>query len=193
MLWSKFFQEYGAAFRLVNVEKGYRKIPIPPPSAIFTDHKLGEGFIQLCPWEGEYLFAAARRAKLGIVEVGQFKGGSTFLLANAAPKSVPIYSIDLAPQDDEKLKRLFEATNESSLKKSVSWSATARKAASPRSGLTTFCLSTATTPTRAAQPILPIGTSASPGTGTCCSTTATSFRSKTPLPISWGGIRRHKW
>ncbi|MBK5197743.1 MAG: class I SAM-dependent methyltransferase [Methyloceanibacter sp.] len=117
MHWSKFFQEYGAAFRLVNVEKGYRKIPIPPPSAMFTEHKLDEHFIQLCPWEGEYLFAVARHAKLGIVEIGRFKGGSTFLLANAVPKSVPIYSIDLEPQDDEKLKRLFEATSKSSLKR----------------------------------------------------------------------------
>jgi len=73
-------------------------------------HGLERNFIHLCPWEGEYLFAVARRARLGIVEIGRLLGGSTFLLAHAAPKGVPIYSIDVAPQDDGCLIRLFKET-----------------------------------------------------------------------------------
>ena len=116
MLWSKFLQEYGAAFRLVNVEKGYRKIPIPPPSAILAGVNSAKGSSSFTPM-GRRISVCSSPARQARYRRGRAisKGGSTFLLANAAPKSVPIYSIDLAPQDDEKLKRLFEATNESSL------------------------------------------------------------------------------
>ncbi len=65
------------------------------------------GFIQLDPWEAEYLFILASRAKKGIVEVGRMYGGSTFLLACGNNK-VPIYSIDIAPKDDERLLRQIE-------------------------------------------------------------------------------------
>lgn len=110
MNFKKFFQEYGASFRLINLQSSCRKISLPTPSPIISEQKLGEGFIQLCPWEGEYLFAVAQHARLGIVEIGRFLGGSTFLLAHAAPKGVPIYSIDLAPQEDERLRRTFTAS-----------------------------------------------------------------------------------
>jgi hypothetical protein len=109
MSYKKFFHEYGASYRLANVERGYRKIPIPipTPSKILGDDAFK--FIDLCPWEGEYLFHVVRRARVGILEIGRFKGGSTFLMANAASK-VPIYSIDCAPQNDERLQQIFKET-----------------------------------------------------------------------------------
>jgi predicted O-methyltransferase YrrM len=63
-------------------------------------------FIRLDPWEAEYLYCVARRARKGIVEIGRFQGGSTFLLACANP-NVVIHSIDIAPKDDGQLLRFF--------------------------------------------------------------------------------------
>lgn len=68
--------------------------------------RLPGDFIRLDPWEAEYLYLCAQRARLGIVEIGRFHGGSTFLLA-CANRRVPIWSIDLDPKDDERLRRLF--------------------------------------------------------------------------------------
>jgi hypothetical protein len=45
-------------------------------------------------------------AKRGILEIGRFNGGSVFLMACANP-AVPIYSIDIAPQDDARLREIF--------------------------------------------------------------------------------------
>ena len=66
-----------------------------------------EEFIRLCPWESEVLFNYARFAKAGIVEIGRYNGGSAMLFSLANP-DVKIHSIDIAPKDDQKLKRLFE-------------------------------------------------------------------------------------
>ena len=119
--YKKFLLNYGASYRTKNlpprfywlnpllnalgrgpkVPSSYRKFPLPRTS------KLPREFIRLCPWEGAYLFSVARRARLGIVEIGRFNGGSTFLLAYAAP-DVPIYSIDCAPINDERLSQLFK-------------------------------------------------------------------------------------
>jgi predicted O-methyltransferase YrrM len=63
-------------------------------------------FIRLDPWEGEYLYEVARQARVGVVETGRLRGGSTFLLASANPK-VPISSIDIAPKDDAALHSLM--------------------------------------------------------------------------------------
>ena len=63
-------------------------------------------FIRLDPWEAEYLFLVASRARLGIVEIGRFQGGSTFLLA-CANRAVPIWSIDVDPRDDRALTAFF--------------------------------------------------------------------------------------
>jgi hypothetical protein len=50
---------------------------------------LPKNFIRLCPWEMEYLYVVARRARRGIVETGRFNGGSSFLFACAA-SDVPV-------------------------------------------------------------------------------------------------------
>lgn len=63
-------------------------------------------FVRQDPWEAEYLFMLAARAKIGIVETGRFNGGSAFLMACANP-GVPIYSIDLEPQNDALLLELM--------------------------------------------------------------------------------------
>jgi predicted O-methyltransferase YrrM len=63
-------------------------------------------FIRLDPWELPYLVWAAVRAHQGIVEIGRYNGGSTLVFALANP-SVPIYSVDIAPQDDARLRRVL--------------------------------------------------------------------------------------
>lgn len=69
---------------------------------------LGRHFICLCPWEAAYLYAIACQSKTGILEIGRFNGGSTFLLGTATDGKVPIYSIDIAPQDDINLLKILE-------------------------------------------------------------------------------------
>ena len=98
--YKEFFVRYGASYRTKNLQRSYRKVHLP------TVSELPREFIRLCPWEGAYLFSVVRRARLGIVEIGRFNGGSTFLMTCAAP-DVPIYSIDVAPQNDERLKQMF--------------------------------------------------------------------------------------
>jgi predicted O-methyltransferase YrrM len=77
-----------------------RRYRLPPRSGLPPE------FIRLDPWEGQYLFEVARRARAGVVETGRLRGGSTFLLACANPK-VRIFSIDIAPKDDAALRALM--------------------------------------------------------------------------------------
>jgi predicted O-methyltransferase YrrM len=81
-------------------DRAKRLYPVPARS------KLPPEFIRLDPWEAEYLFTVAALATTGIVEIGRYRGGSTFLLA-CANGNVPIWSIDVAPRGDNKLKRLL--------------------------------------------------------------------------------------
>jgi predicted O-methyltransferase YrrM len=76
------------------------QIRLPKPRILPTD------FIRLEPWEMEYLFALARQSKIGIVETGRFRGGSALVLSTGAAQ-VPIWSIDIAPQDDVSLQLLM--------------------------------------------------------------------------------------
>lgn len=71
---------------------------------------LPKEYIRLDPWEGEYLFYQASRAKKGIIETGRFHGGSTFLIA-CANSQVPIWSIDIEPQNDDLLRKYFSKFN----------------------------------------------------------------------------------
>ena len=59
-------------------------------------------FIRQEPWEIEYLYSVASRSKVGILETGRFNGGSALIFAHAN-KNIPIYSIDISPQDDARL------------------------------------------------------------------------------------------
>jgi predicted O-methyltransferase YrrM len=67
---------------------------------------LDRNFIRQEPWEIEYLYMLAHRAKKGILEIGRYNGGSAVIFA-LANKSVPIWSVDLEPKDDDHLKALF--------------------------------------------------------------------------------------
>lgn len=78
------------------------------PYASLGASEIPKEFIRLCPWEMEYLFTVARRARRGILETGRFNGGSLFVMACAAPDGVPIHSIDLAPRNDALLRQLLE-------------------------------------------------------------------------------------
>jgi predicted O-methyltransferase YrrM len=99
MEFKTFVKQFGASTRTRNLER--RPYLLPGTSSLPAE------FIRLCPWEAEYLFLVARRAKRGIVETGRFRGGSCFLMACASPE-VPIYSIDIRPQDDDLLRKLFK-------------------------------------------------------------------------------------
>jgi hypothetical protein len=112
MDYSTFYKKFGGSARSRNIAKLFstdrtgatfrnkRKWSMPRRSG------LPKEFIRLCPWESEYLFAIARRCRIGIIETGRFNGGSCFLMACAAPDT-PIYSIDIAPQNDALLRELF--------------------------------------------------------------------------------------
>jgi predicted O-methyltransferase YrrM len=94
----------GFAARLLfgRLETTNKRLYAPPARS-----SLPLEFIRLDPWEAEYLYLLAQTANRGIVEIGRFRGGSTFLLS-CANRQVPIWSIDLHPADDELLELLFQ-------------------------------------------------------------------------------------
>ena len=114
MTYDEFLRRFGGAVRTKNVadpsradEPGFpfnKRVHVVPP-----DPEIPSEFIRLDPWEAEYLFIAAGLARQGIVEIGRFNGGSAFVMACAAP-TLPIFSVDIAPQDDARLSSMFEAT-----------------------------------------------------------------------------------
>ena len=111
MDYATFFSKFGGSARTKHIlpiggdanevvkKSDKRPFLLPPYS------QLPKEFIRLCPWEMEYLFTVARRARRGIVETGRFSGGSLFVMACAAPDGVPIYSIDIKPRNDEFLQQ----------------------------------------------------------------------------------------
>ena len=126
MTYQEFFARYGGSYRsksitvfpnnkiqwirwIVGLLRGRREIFDIKSRFFALPRKSGipKEFIRVDPWEGEYLFFMAARAKHCVVEIGRLLGGSTFLLACANP-DVPIYSIDVEPRDDERLRRLLE-------------------------------------------------------------------------------------
>ena len=116
MNYREFFRRFGGSARTKNIgtqswwpfrthrDDNKPFVRLPETSG------LPKEFIRLCPWEIEFLFAVARRAEVGILEIGRFNGGSTFMLACANSK-VPIFSIDIAPQNDTLLGQMFERHN----------------------------------------------------------------------------------
>ena len=121
----EFYQRFGGSARTKNItslfgamrafpfvgasSKKETKRAIAANKRIFSVPKRSElpkEFIRLCPWEIEYVFVLAKRARHGIIEIGRYNGGSCFVFACAA-SSVPIVSIDIAPQNDALLETLF--------------------------------------------------------------------------------------
>jgi predicted O-methyltransferase YrrM len=115
MEWLEFFSRFGGAFRKKNVN-----FPYEPTVRKTQQNKrihylrgsteLPEEFIRLDPWEGEFLFMIAARAKRGILEIGRYNGGSALLMACANPLA-PIYSIDIKPQNDRLLQDLLKKSD----------------------------------------------------------------------------------
>ena len=121
MDYSEFYKKFGGSLRSKHLythglkhalsylkgtfnQNNKREWTLPNESALPKD------YIRLDPWEGEYLFYQAGKAKKGIIETGRFHGGSTFLLACANNNS-PIWSIDIEPQNDNLLRKYFSDFN----------------------------------------------------------------------------------
>jgi predicted O-methyltransferase YrrM len=107
MDYQTFFTRFAGSARTKNL--GMVSTGLKRPFSLPTSSELPREFFRLCPWEMEYLFTVAGHVRKGIVETGRFNGGSSFVMACAAP-DVPIHSIDMAPQDDVLLKELFAKT-----------------------------------------------------------------------------------
>ena len=73
---------------------------------IDTEGDIPRDFIRMEPWEIRYLYSVCTHARHRVVEIGRFKGGSTLIAAHAT--QLPIFSVDLAPQDDIYLQHLMQ-------------------------------------------------------------------------------------
>jgi predicted O-methyltransferase YrrM len=73
---------------------------------LFTSSQLDHGIASLRFDEAALLFGTVRVLRPGarVVELGRFKGGSTFVMAAALPEGGSILSIDLDPANDEELR-----------------------------------------------------------------------------------------
>lgn len=124
MNFEKFYEKFGGSARTKNVEhlrgdlrhniwkavnslKGNAAPKNRRPYLVPRTTGLPKEYVRLDPWEMEYLFMLSSRARQGIVETGRFNGGSTFLMS-CANSTVPIYSIDIAPQNDALLRENFK-------------------------------------------------------------------------------------
>ncbi len=85
-------------------ERSKRRFAMPMASGLPKD------FIRLDPWEMEYVYMIASHAKKGIVEIGRWNGGSVFLMS-CSNDTAPIWSIDIAPQSDDRLRGFFKQYN----------------------------------------------------------------------------------
>lgn len=99
MDYKTFYEKFGGSVRTKNVR-------FRPSFQVPVKSEIPKDIIRMCPWEVEYLFNVAKRTKVGAVETGRYKGGSTFVLACAIPNA-PIHSIDVAPLNDRLILDLF--------------------------------------------------------------------------------------
>jgi predicted O-methyltransferase YrrM len=123
--YKSFFKTYGSAYRTKHIRplsanpvlRTLGALWAGPSWAVRRNNRpfylpggrnLPAEFIRLDPWEGQYVYLIASLAKRGILEIGRFNGGSAFLMACANP-DVPIYSLDIAPQNDDLLRDLFRS------------------------------------------------------------------------------------
>lgn len=123
--YERFFARYGGSCRTKHVRhtrtdlrqrvwnltaplRGIEPAPDKRPYHLPRESGLPNEYIRLDPWEMEYLFTIAALSTKAIVEIGRFNGGSAFMLSYSNPR-VPIHSIDIAPQNDERLKGFFSA------------------------------------------------------------------------------------
>lgn len=114
MDYTTFIKRFGGSYRTKHVnspiEVAFKKTTRNARTYYpLRDTEIPQEFIRMEPWEGEYLFMLAARARKGIVEVGRYNGGSLFLMA-CANQQAPIWSVDIAPQNDELLVELLHKT-----------------------------------------------------------------------------------
>ena len=112
MDYDTFIQRFGGSLRTKNLnsplEPRWKKTTLNlRVHWLALKSEIPPEFIRQDPWEAEYLFMLAARAKVGILETGRFNGGSAFLMA-CANSEAPIYSIDLEPQDDRRFADLVD-------------------------------------------------------------------------------------
>jgi predicted O-methyltransferase YrrM len=111
--YQRFFAAFGGAARSKHIQKPLEGADALGPRANKRRFVLPETthlpreFIRLCPWEMDYLFTIASRARLGVIETGRYNGGSLFVMACAAAAGIPLHSIDFAPQNDDLLRQLL--------------------------------------------------------------------------------------
>lgn len=111
MDYATFFSKFGGSYRTKHLNSPFDTVfkkTTRNKRVYFLNSKpqIPREFIRMEPWEGEYIFMLAARARLGTLEIGRFNGGSLFLMA-CANGDTPLYSIDVAPQNDDLLKELF--------------------------------------------------------------------------------------
>lgn len=112
---SEFLTRFGGSLRTKNLNSPFDVVSKKTTRnrRVFYLHSksdLPKEFIRQDPWEAEYLYLVAARARLGVVETGRFNGGSSLLMAFANP-NVPIHSIDIQPQDDDALRGYIASLN----------------------------------------------------------------------------------
>jgi predicted O-methyltransferase YrrM len=90
-------------YSLINLDN---KVPFYLRKSKF----LPSNFIRLEPWEMEYLFMLSSYSNIGILETGRYNGGSAVVMA-CANEFVPIYSVDINPQNDDFLSTIFDKLN----------------------------------------------------------------------------------
>jgi predicted O-methyltransferase YrrM len=86
-----------AAMRFPNVEAWPERVQgFEDLAFLFSSNQLNHGVASLQFDEAALLYRLGRNATSGpIVEIGRFKGGSTFIFASAAAPSIEIWSYDL--------------------------------------------------------------------------------------------------
>lgn len=103
---TKHLAQYDAARPLHSLRRWLRKVDSKTIYTLPPEGGIPREFIRQEPWEIEYLYMLARRARTGIIETGRFNGGSVLIFA-LANGTVPISSLDIAPQDDARLTALL--------------------------------------------------------------------------------------
>lgn len=79
---------------------------------MFESNPVNKGLLLLELDEAACLFRLARsKPAARILEIGRWRGGSTFLFAVASDQNSVVTSIDIAPQDDERLRTALEKNN----------------------------------------------------------------------------------
>jgi predicted O-methyltransferase YrrM len=99
-------------------DHSFSEMPDRPPQNfedlcwMFESNQTNKGLVLLELDEAVYLFRLVRgKPSARILEIGRWRGGSTFLFAVASDQNAAITSIDIAPENDRLLQDALEKTN----------------------------------------------------------------------------------